>query len=93
MRNDEWAEQLWEEAAGWFDAAAGGGHPELREALNLSRGTIPAGPGAEWPGSLARHQRQWPRYLGRALARVDVWILIAGIAGVVIAYLTLVQPR
>jgi hypothetical protein len=35
--------------------------------------------------------RRSARYLGRALARVDVWILIATIAGVVIAYLTLVK--
>ena len=31
--------------------------------------------------------------LGRALARVDVWILIVGIAGVVIAYLAWVKPH
>jgi hypothetical protein len=30
-------------------------------------------------------QRHWARRLGQALARVDVWILIAGMAGVVIA--------
>ena len=31
--------------------------------------------------------------LGRALARVDVWILIVAIAGVVIAYLAWVKPH
>ena len=51
-------------------------------------------PGTQAPGHALRQtarQRQWPRRLGRALTRVDVWILIATVAGAVIAYLTLVK--
>jgi putative transposase len=43
-----------------------------------------------WPG---RGVHQWPRRLGHALTRVDAWILIATVAGVIIAYLALVKPR
>jgi len=39
------------------------------------------------------HFRQWAAYAGRALRRVDVWILIVGIVGVVIAYLAWVKPH
>ena len=38
-------------------------------------------------------QRRWPTHLRRALTRVDVWILIATTALVVLAYLTLVRTR
>jgi hypothetical protein len=71
--------------------------PELREALDAARGTAaePAGPadGFSWAAAGPVRQRQWPRRLGRVLTRMDVWILIATVAGVVIAYLTLVKPH
>lgn len=38
-------------------------------------------------------QRRRPAHLRRALTRVDVWILIATTALVVLAYLTLVRTR
>jgi hypothetical protein len=67
---------------------------ELREALDTARGDTPPTPDGDdavsWPTPGRR--RQWPRRLGRVLARVDVWILLTGIAGVVIAYLTLMKP-
>jgi hypothetical protein len=67
---------------------------ELREALGADRGTAqaPAGDdGACWPGPRAPRLRRAARIAGRALARVDVWILIVAIASAVIAYLTLVK--
>ena len=70
--------------------------PELHEAIGAAKGVAPAtadDTGGSWPDSQASHQRQWPRCFGRALTRVDVWILVATVAGVVIAYLTLVKPR
>lgn len=66
--------------------------PELREALDAARGYTPAPDGddmASW--GVPVRQRLWSRRLGRALGRVDVWILVTAIAGVVIAYLTLVK--
>jgi len=45
------------------------------------------------PGGLAARQRRWAAHLQRALTRVDVWILIATIALVVLTYLTLVKSR
>jgi len=68
--------------------------PELREALDAANGTVldPADDtGFHWPDTPA--QRQWPQCLGRVLTRVDVWILIVGIVGVVIAYLAWVRPH
>ncbi len=70
--------------------------PELREALGGTPG-LAAEP-TECADDLSSaagpsRQRQWPRGLGRVLARVDVWILIATVAGVIIAYLTLVKPH
>ncbi len=66
----------------------------IREALNAVHGTAPAPEGSaddfSWP--VPPRQRQWPRRLGRVLIRVDVWILIVGIIGLLIAYLTLVKP-
>lgn len=53
----------------------------------------PADPEAALSWSAPSHQRRWLRMLGRALARVDVWILIVAIAGVVIAYLAWVKPH
>ncbi len=66
--------------------------PELREALGAAHGTAPEpaeADGATWTSPPVA--RQWPRRLGRTLTRVDFWILIVGIVGVVIAYLTLVK--
>lgn len=69
---------------------------ELREAFDLASGTArePTDPAGHlsWPGAAPSRQRRWLRSLVRTLARVDVWILIATVAGVVIAYLTLVKP-
>jgi len=70
--------------------------PELREALDATNGTAPApadDAGICWPDAPVARRWQWPGRLGRALARVDVWILIVGIIGVIIAYLTLVLPH
>lgn len=68
---------------------------ELREALDAARGTAPAEADPisdpSWPDARPPRHRRWARHLGRALGRVDVWILIVGIAGLVIAYLTLVK--
>jgi hypothetical protein len=67
--------------------------PELRQALDAVHGTAPEpaeADGVFWPDPSATHRRL--RRLGRTLARVDVWILIVGVVGVVIAYLTLVKP-
>jgi hypothetical protein len=77
-----------------LDAADAG--RSIREALDAASRTAPAttddsGPG--WPDAPAAPWRQWPARLGHGLARVDVWILIVGIIGMVIAYLALVQPR
>jgi hypothetical protein len=69
--------------------------PDLHEALDEANGTAPAdtdsGGAPSRPDIGAPGYRRWARHLGRALGRVDVWILIATIAGVVIAYLTLVK--
>src|SRR5713101_2582276 len=79
--------------------AARGSHSDLREALDAARGTDPGTldpcePAVTpQPGGLAAGQRRWAAHLRRALTRVDVWILIATIALVVLAYLTLVRTR
>jgi hypothetical protein len=69
----------------------------VREALDAASGMVPApadpADNFSWPGTTAPRQRRWPRCLVRALGRVDVWILVATVAGVVIAYLTLVKPH
>ena len=78
-------------------AAARVTRPELREAIDAARGTAPESSGtagdSAWSAAAATRQRQWPRRLIRVLARVDVWILIVGIVGVVIAYLAWVKPH
>jgi hypothetical protein len=78
-----------------LDAARASG--SAREALDAACGTAPepAAPAGEfaWPDAALAGQRHWSWRLGRVLARVDVWILIATVAGVIIAYLTLVKPR
>ena len=87
--------------------AAKGSRSEFRQALDAARGTGPEtiedsperGPAVTSPlGKLAARQRRRIARLRRALSRVDVWILIAtlagvviAIAGVVIAYLTLMK--
>ena len=68
----------------------------VREALDAVNGTDPEpadDTGFYWPDTPALGPRQWPGRLGRALGRVDVWILIVGIIGVVIAYLALILPH
>jgi hypothetical protein len=70
--------------------------PELREALDAAHGTAPdpAGPAGDlsWPGA-PPCQRLWLRAFGRGLARVDVWILIVGIVGLIIVYLAWMKPH
>ena len=74
--------------------AARVGHHELREALDAARGTDtgtldPGEPAAiSPPGGPAARQRR-PARLQRALARVDVWILIATLALVALGCLAL----
>lgn len=73
-----------------------GAQTDLAEALDVARGTSPAplgDDGAAWPAAPALRPRRRMRFVGRTLARVDVWILITAIAGVIIAYLTLVKPQ
>jgi len=67
----------------------------IREALHAVHGTAPEpdGPADDFSWPVPPRRRLWPRRLGRALRRVDVWILIATVAGVIIAYLTLVKPN
>lgn len=74
--------------------------PELREALDAARGTPPepAEPDDDFSGTAPAREWQWPRRLGRTLGRMEIWMLIvavaaliATVAGVVIAYLTLVK--
>jgi len=76
--------------------AAGAGR-SIREALDVASGTAAeADENAEdfsWAGSGSARQRQWPRRLGRVLARVEVWILIVGIVTAVLTYLLLVKPN
>jgi hypothetical protein len=77
-------------------AAARVNRSELREALVAARRAAPAPAednGIPWRVASVSRQRQWPRHLGRVLTRVDVWILIVGIIGVVIAYLAWVKPH
>jgi len=79
-----------------IDAAAATG-PEMREALDLMADATPEAVGGDavaWPAP--RHQ--WLRRFGRALARMDTWMLIvttvaaiATIAGAWFAYLALVK--
>ncbi len=76
--------------------------PELREALDAARGIVPepVGPAGDfWSDAVPPRERRRLWRLGRALAEVEVWILIVGIVGVavavvgvIIAYLTLVKP-
>jgi hypothetical protein len=81
--------------------AAKVGHHELREALDAAKVTDPGTPDprkyepamTSQSGGLAARQRRWAAHLQQALTRVDVWILIATIALVVLAYLTLVKTR
>jgi hypothetical protein len=72
--------------------------PELREALDAARGTPPepTEPDDDFSGTTST--REWRRRLGRTLGRMEIWMLIvavaaliATVAGVVIAYLTLVK--
>jgi len=70
---------------------------ELREALDTASDAAPqpADPGGDlsWPGTAPSRQRPWLRTVGRAVARVDVWILIVGIAALVVAYLAWMKPH
>jgi len=77
-----------------LDAVGASG--SVREALDAAKGIAPASADAAeafWPDTPVPHFRQWAAYAGRALRRVDVWILIVGIVGVVIAYLAWVKPH
>jgi len=77
------------------DALRAAGHSGLREALDAANGTDPGALGPHEPavifqqGGLAACRRRWAAHLQRAVARVDVWILIATLALVVLACLTL----
>jgi hypothetical protein len=66
---------------------------QVGEALDAAQGTDPGPAQAGGISGPGRTVRQWPRRLGHALARVDAWILIATVAGVITAYLALVKPR
>jgi hypothetical protein len=70
---------------------------ELREAVDTARGKAPesADPAGaiSWSADSLSRQRRWLRSLSRPFARVDVWILIVGIIGLVIAYLAWVKPH
>jgi hypothetical protein len=71
------------------------GHSGLREALDAASGTDPGTLDPHEPtvifqqAGLAARRRRWAAHLQRALTRVDVWILIATLALVVLACLTL----
>ncbi len=64
----------------------------IREALGAANGTGP-GPADDsavfWP---ATRQRQWPRRLGRFLARVDTWTLIVTTVGVIVGVPVTMDP-
>ena len=59
--------------------------PHIIKALDAERELAPepVGPMGELssPGAPSSRQRRWLRSLGRAMARVNVWILIVGIVG------------
>jgi hypothetical protein len=69
----------------------------LREALDAAGGTAPdpADPAGDfaWPNAAPLRERQWPRRLGRTMARVDVWLLIMAIITVVVTYLAWMKPH
>jgi len=68
-----------------LDAAGGGVREALDAAAETPHESSPPELATMWSGQDATRWRRSAAWLGQALCRVDVWILIVAIVGVVVA--------